>query len=71
MWEGRPPPRPHRCEEDRPHAMLTTLILVLPGLLLVGAMPIWLHSRRWGLYPSGTIAAFLLVASLLWLLENL
>lgn len=32
---------------------LSTIILVVLILILVGALPTWPHSRNWGYYPSG------------------
>ncbi len=48
--------------------MLGTLLLVLMVLLLIGALPTWPHSRRWGYYPSsglGLAAVVLLVVLLI------
>ena len=44
--------------------MLTTIILVLLVLMLVGALPTWNHSRSWGYGPVGIIVVLLV----LWLL---
>lgn len=44
--------------------MLSTIVLVVLVILLLGALPAWPHSRNWGYYPSGAIgivAAILLV----------
>lgn len=40
--------------------MLTILIVVLV-LMLLGALPTWPHSRRWGYYPSGGLGIVLLI----------
>lgn len=40
-----------------------TILLVLLILMLVGAFPVWPHSKNWGFYPSGGLG--LLVAILL------
>lgn len=32
---------------------LSTLLLIVLILILVGALPTWPHSRNWGYYPSG------------------
>jgi hypothetical protein len=32
---------------------VTTLLLVILILILVGALPTWPHSRNWGYFPSG------------------
>jgi len=45
-----------------------TLILVLLVLLIVGALPTWGHSRKWGYGPSGglgTLAIILLILVLM------
>jgi len=42
--------------------MLSTILLVLLILLLIGALPTWPYSSGWGYYPSG--AASLLVVVL-------
>jgi len=45
-----------------------TLILILLVLLIVGALPTWGHSRKWGYGPSGglgTLAIVLLILVLM------
>ena len=45
-----------------------TLILILLVLLIVGALPTWGHSRKWGYAPSGglgTLAIVLLILVLM------
>lgn len=32
---------------------LSTLLLIVLILILVGVLPTWPHSRNWGYYPSG------------------
>ena len=32
---------------------MSTIVLVLLVLLLLGALPTWPYSRSWGYYPSG------------------
>jgi hypothetical protein len=48
-------------------AMLTTIIIVLLILFLIGALPTWGHSRNWGYGPSGLlgIVAVILIILLL------
>lgn len=41
------------------------IILVLLILLLIGAVPTWPHSRRWGYFPSGGLGLIILVLALL------
>jgi len=43
---------------------MSTILLILLVLLLVGALPAWPYSRSWGYYPSGGlgfVVVFLLV----------
>jgi Protein of unknown function (DUF3309) len=46
---------------------LTTLLLILLVLLLVGALPAWPYSGGWGYYPSGALGVILLVVLVLFL----
>jgi hypothetical protein len=32
---------------------MSTILLILLVLLLLGALPTWPYSRSWGYYPSG------------------
>lgn len=48
-----------------------TILLVIFVLLLVGALPAWPHSRKWGYGPSGGVGALLVVLVLLMLFTNL
>ena len=45
--------------------MLSTVLLILLILLLVGALPSWPHSRSWGYYPSGVLSSLLVVVVVL------
>jgi hypothetical protein len=40
---------------------LGTILLIVFILLLLGALPTWPHSRRWGYYPSGGFGLLLLI----------
>lgn len=51
--------------------MLSTLLLVILVLLLLGALPAWPYSRAWGYYPSGIFGVVLLVIVFLLLLGYL
>lgn len=50
---------------------VSTLILVLVVLLLIGSLPAWPYSRGWGYYPSGLFGAIVLVLLLLLVLGKL
>lgn len=44
------------------------VLLILVILLLVGAMPTWGYSRKWGYGPSGVLGFILVVMLILLLL---
>lgn len=45
--------------------MLTTILLVVIVLALLGALPSWPHSRRWGYGPSGGVGVLLVILVIL------
>jgi hypothetical protein len=45
-----------------------TIVLVILILLLVGAIPVWPHSRSWGYAPGGTLGTLLIIVLILVLL---
>ena len=45
-----------------------TLLLIILVLALIGAIPVWPHSREWGYYPGGGIGTLLVILLVLWLL---
>ncbi len=45
--------------------MLSTLLIVILVLLLVGALPMWPYSGGWGYYPGGGLGLVLLIIVLL------
>ena len=44
---------------------MSTILIVVLVLLLVGAIPAWSHSRQWGYFPSGLLGIVLLVLLIL------
>jgi hypothetical protein len=44
---------------------MSTILLLILVLILVGALPTWPHSRTWGYYPSSLIGVLLIVVVLL------
>lgn len=40
---------------------ISTILLVILILLLIGAMPSWPHSRNWGYGPTGLIGVLVIV----------
>jgi hypothetical protein len=45
--------------------MLSTLLLIVLILLLIGAVPSWPYSRGWGYGPSGILGIVLIVVLVL------
>jgi len=48
--------------------MLLWIILIILVLALLGAVPAWPYSRRWGWGPSGLVGFLLLVLLIAWIL---
>jgi uncharacterized protein DUF3309 len=44
---------------------LSTILLIVLILLLVGALPSWPYSTGWGYYPSGGLGLILLIVLIL------
>jgi hypothetical protein len=44
---------------------MSTLVIVVLVLLLVGVLPTWPHSADWGYYPSGGLSVIILVLVIL------
>lgn len=40
---------------------MSTIVLVILVLLLIGALPTWPYSRGWGYYPSGGLGLIVLI----------
>ena len=40
---------------------MSTILLIILILLLIGAVPAWPHSRGWCYYPSGLLGIVLIV----------
>lgn len=50
---------------------VSTILLILVILLLIGAVPAWPHSRGWGYGPSGLLGVILLILIILLLMGRL
>jgi hypothetical protein len=46
---------------------LTTILLIIVVLALLGVIPAWPHSREWGYMPSGVLGVIVLVLLVLFL----
>ena len=44
---------------------LSTILLVILILMLLGALPRWSHSRNWGYYPSGGMGLVVVILLIL------
>lgn len=50
---------------------MNTILLIVLILLLVGALPTWPHSNKWGYAPSGLLGTVLVIILILMLLGRL
>ena len=50
---------------------ISTLVIVVLILVLVGAVPAWPHSRSWGYGPSGIVGVLLVVLLILLLMGRI
>ena len=57
-----------RCEM-RCVCIMSTILLIILILLLIGALPTWPYSTGWGYYPSGGLGLILLIVLLVVLLR--
>ncbi len=51
--------------------MLSTILIIVLILLLLGAIPTWPHSASWGYGPSGILGIILLIVIILLLMGRL
>lgn len=51
--------------------MLSTILIVLVILMLLGALPTWNHSRNWGAAPSGGLGLILIILLILFLTHRI
>jgi len=51
--------------------MLSTILIVLLILMLLGALPTWPHSRAWGPYPSSGLGLIVIILVVLMLTGRL
>ncbi len=50
---------------------LSTILLILLILILIGALPTWPHSKSWGYYPSGGAGLIVIILLILLLTGRL
>jgi hypothetical protein len=51
--------------------MLSTIVIVLLILLLIGALPTWPYSAGWGYAPGGVLGTILVIVLILALLGRI
>ena len=51
--------------------MLSTILIVILILLLIGAIPNWGYSRSWGYFPSGIVGVVLVIVIILLLMGRI
>ena len=50
---------------------MTTIIIIILILVLLGSLPTWGYSRGWGYGPSGLLGTILVIVLILWLLGRI
>jgi hypothetical protein len=50
---------------------LGDILLIVLILMLVGALPTWPHSRKWGYYPTGGVGLVLMVVLVLFFMGRI
>lgn len=45
--------------------MLAIILFIVLVFVLIGALPVWPHSRNWGYYPGGGLVLVILIVMLL------
>lgn len=51
--------------------MLSTILIIILILLLIGALPTWPYSSGWGYYPGGGIGLILVIIIILALIGRI
>jgi len=51
--------------------MLSTILIVVLIILLIGAIPNWGYSRSWGYFPSGIVGVVLVIVIILILMGRI
>ncbi|MFZ0704316.1 MAG: DUF3309 family protein [Candidatus Korobacteraceae bacterium] len=50
---------------------MSTILLIILILLLIGAFPAWPYSRGWGYYPTGGLGLVLIIVIILVLMGRI
>jgi hypothetical protein len=65
LEEERPGSLPGGPAEWKDAMTLSTVLLIVLILLLLGALPTWPYSSGWGYYPSGGLGLLLIIVIVL------
>lgn len=50
---------------------MSTILLIIVVILLLGALPSWPYSRGWGYYPSGGLGIIVIILIILLLMGRI
>lgn len=50
---------------------LSTILIIILILFLIGALPTWPHSSKWGFYPSGGVGIVVIILVILLLMGRI
>jgi len=50
---------------------ITTILIIVLVLILLGALPTWGHSRNWGYGPSGLLGVVVIILVILLLMGRI
>jgi hypothetical protein len=57
--------------KTRGNVMLSTILIIVLILLLIGALPTWPYSSGWGYYPGGGLGLVLIIVLILALMGRI
>ena len=63
--------RPAKTPHQGNAMSLSTILLIVVILILVGVLPTWPHARSWGYGPSGVVGVILIILIVLLLTGRL
>jgi hypothetical protein len=48
-------------QEERKNMMVMVILPIFVIIALIGTLPIWPHSKKWGFFPLGAVSVFILI----------
>jgi hypothetical protein len=67
----REAPGERNRERDQEKTVLATILIVVLIMAIVGVLPRWSHSQRWGYAPTGGVGLILIIVVILLLLGRI